>query len=319
MPLTQVHNSLLGQPVNHNLLINPSFTVFQRAGTTKSGGWGIDHDDNIIGGGSFGPDGWIIRSLDIVGGTMLESTTDFSSGVNKMVVKHGGDTESFAYTIQRIEAVNFLGLYGKEMTFSFSYSDVGGSGIPAIRIRSYDSRPQGSGHSLDLFYGVPTPLGNNRWSYTFTLVTNDGTIPAPTDKGMYVQIYPNEGLANAAPDEWSLWETKLEVGSVATPFIARQFTEELALCQRYYTTSTGDFGTGMQQAGATYASNGTVAKGNANTVFPVSMRATPSVEVTIASGAATDVTFVAYGLKNAILNMTTQASVNYHYTADAEL
>jgi hypothetical protein len=308
MPLTQVHNSLLGQPVNHNILINPSFTVKQRGDV-------IAHNET-----TYGPDRWRVRGLIHAGGGKVHSSTaiDPTTGTNKLVVEHDGATSN-TFIFQEIEAVNLQGLYGKEMTFSFSYSDVGGSGIPAIRIRSYDSRPQGSGHSLDLFYGVPTPLGNNRWSYTFTLVTNDGTIPAPTDKGMYVQIYPNEGLANAAPDEWSLWETKLEVGSVATPFIARQFTEELALCQRYYTTSTGDFGTGMQQAGATYASNGTVAKGNANTVFPVSMRATPSVEVTIASGAATDVTFVAYGLKNAILNMTTQASVNYHYTADAEL
>ena len=45
---------------------------------------------------------------------------------------------------------------------------------------------------------------------------------------MEVLIYPNE--ANNAPDEWSVWETKLEVGSVATPFIARSHGEELALC-----------------------------------------------------------------------------------------
>ena len=49
---------------------------------------------------------------------------------------------------------------------------------------------------------------------------------------MQVLIFPNEG--NNAPAEWSLWETKLEVGSVVTPFIARSHGEELALCQRYY-------------------------------------------------------------------------------------
>jgi hypothetical protein len=128
-----------------------------------------------------------------------------------------------------------------------------------------------------------------------------------------------DSFYSSTDNNFFLTGVQLEVGSQATPFEHRSFGEELALCQRYYATSTGDFGTGMQQAGATYASNGTVAKGNANTVFPVSMRATPSVDFTIASGAATDVTFVAYGLKNAILNMTTQASVNYHYTADAEL
>ena len=34
--------------------------------------------------------------------------------------------------------------------------------------------------------------------------------------------------------EWKLWNVKLEVGSVATPFIARSYSEELALCQRYF-------------------------------------------------------------------------------------
>ena len=296
---------------NPNLLINPSFTVFQRAGTTLSGDWGVDHDIPTNPGGSFGPDGWLIRTLPAVGGTMLESTTDFSSGVNKMVVKHGGDTESFAYIIQRIEAVNFLGLYGKEMTFSFSYSDVGGSGIPAIRIRTFDSRPQGSNRSLDIFYGVPTPLGNNRWSYTFTLVTNDGTIPAPTDKGMYVQIYPNGGIPNTPPSEWSLWETKLEVGSVATPYIARPYAEELALCQRYY---QGHPTNGATNVHATRY-NSTVSIAEA--YFTTTMRSAPTIEYGVGQGSVTgevtsdtSITWAFSGLDNNFINS---------WKADAEL
>ena len=82
-----------------------------------------------------------------------------------------------------------------------------------------------------LYNAVPTSLGDNRWTCTFTLSTADGTIPDPNEIGMQVVIYANE--ANNAPDEWSVWETKLEVGSVVTPFIARPYGEELALCQRY--------------------------------------------------------------------------------------
>ena len=222
MAITQVPNSLLTQPVNHNILINPSFTVFQRAGTTLSGDWGVDHDVN-----SYGPDRWELRGLNLVGGGKAQSSTDSSSGINKLVVEHDGATD-VSYTFQYIEAVNLLGLYGKEMTFSFSYSDVGGSGIPQAKVKSYDS----SDTAKFLFDAVPTSLGDNRWSCTVTLTTEDGTIPDPSERGMQVTIHPNE--QNTAPDEWSAWETKLEAGSVATPFIARPYSEELVLCQRYF-------------------------------------------------------------------------------------
>jgi hypothetical protein len=217
MAFTKVRNSMLAQPVNHNILINPSFTVKQRGDV-------IDHNDD-----SYGPDRWIVRGVTGTKGTMSQSSTviDATTGTNKLVVKHRNATSN-AYTVQKIEAVNLLGLYGKEITFSFSYSDTGGSGVPIARIASFDS----TFTYKTILEAVPTSLGNNRWSCTVTLTTEDGTFPDPSERGMQVNIYPNE--MNAAPAEWSVWETKLEVGSVATPFIARSYGEELALCQRYY-------------------------------------------------------------------------------------
>jgi len=200
---------------NHNILINPSFTVKQRGDV-------IDHNED-----SYGPDRWFLRGVLNTKGTMSQSSTDSITGINKLVVKHRNAT-SYALASQSIEAVNLLGLYGKEMTVSFSYSDTGGSGIPLSRVWATDS----SGTYKKLFDGVPTSLGNNRWTYTFTLTTNDGTLPDPSESGMQLTIYPNE--VNTAPNEWSLWETKLEAGSLATPFIARSYGEELSLCQRYY-------------------------------------------------------------------------------------
>jgi hypothetical protein len=215
--LTKVSNSMLVQPVNHNLLINPSFTVMQRGGV-------IDRNET-----TYGPDRWKVRGIDKVGGTMAQYSTDSSSGINKLVVKHRNAT-SYSNIYQKIEAVNILGLYGKEVTFSFSYSDVGGSGIPSVWIVAWDS----SDTVKTLLEATPTSLGDNRWSCTVTLTTLDGTIPDPSMQGMQVSIYADE--KNTAPAEWSVWETKLEAGSVATPFIARTHGEELALCQRYYET-----------------------------------------------------------------------------------
>ena len=142
---------------------------------------------------------------------------------------------------------------------------MGGSGIPKVVFRSYNS----SIASKDLYNAVPTSLGDNRWTCTFTLSTTDGTIPDPNEIGMQVVIYANE--ANNAPDEWSVWETKLEVGSVVTPFIARSHGEELALCHRYYQILAGyAFSGACRLGGAIYG----------NTVYPVEMRSVPSVSDT---------------------------------------
>ena len=49
MALTKVSNNMLVQPVNHNILINPSFTVKQRGDV-------VEHDED-----RYGPDRWSIR------------------------------------------------------------------------------------------------------------------------------------------------------------------------------------------------------------------------------------------------------------------
>ena len=261
MALTKVSNNMLGQPVNHNILINPSFTVKQRGDV-------VDHANT-----SYGPDRWKVRGLDAAGGTKVESSTkvDDVTGINKLVVKHEGTTTDTAYVYQSIEAVNLLGLYGKEMTLSFSYSDTDGSGIPKVLIRSWGALAT----QKVLYDAVPTSLGDNRWTCTFTLST-DGDISDPNEKGLQVTIAPNSdngGNINNAPSEWSVWETKLEVGSVATPFIARPYGEELALCQRYYQTYNYTEGGGT---GTKYGVGAIVNRFNAAIVFPVNMRVTPT-------------------------------------------
>ena len=242
-------------PVNNNILINPNFTVTQRGAV-------INHDNY-----SYGPDRWAFRGRDLVGGTRLQSTTDYSSGINKMVVEHDG-AASYASAYQHIETVNLLGLYGKELTFSFSYSDTGGSGVPYVSASSFNS----SDIAKTLFNTVPTSLGNNRWTCTFTLSTSDGTLPGLSARGIQVAMHPNK--QNTAPDKWSVWETKLEAGSAATPFIARSYGEERALCQRYYYT-TGGFQ--IYYTAASYMLGGTSSTSVADIWYPVTMRTTPSL------------------------------------------
>ena len=246
-------------PVNNNILINPAFTVKQRGDVIQHEG--LDS--------TFGPDRWWVIGKDAVGSSKVESSTkvDTVTGVNKLVVETPNATDS-AYTFQNIEAVNILGMYGKEMTFSFSYSDTGGSGVPKVLIRSWDSSNPETVKTL--FDAIPTSLGNNRWTCTFTLSTADGTIPPRNKRGMQVSVYANED--NIAPNEWSVWETKLEVGSVATPFIARSYGEELALCQRYFQKSqTG--------SGVVFGVNTSTIRAEYNFRNVVTMRASPTVSV----------------------------------------
>ena len=241
---------------NANILINPSFTVQQRGAV-------IDHAI-----ATYGPDRWKVRGLSDVGGTVARSSTvlDATTGVNKMKVENTGAT-SYSYTFQRVEAANLYGLYGSEITFSFGYSD-SGSGDPVVNINSFD----GSGVAKEIFgYAVPTDLGGGRWSCTFTLSTEDGTFPDLSDLALSLVIYPNE--KNTAPSEWYVWETKLEAGSEVTPFVARPYGEELALCKRYF-WKMGDTGSSTNLM---VGSQETTSSGSSTATLPVTMRAVPSI------------------------------------------
>ena len=242
---------------NANILINPSFTVQQRGAV-------IDHAAN-----GYGPDRWKARGTDYVGGTMAQSSTslDATTGVNKLKIEHNGATD-YSFIQQRIEAVNLQGLYGSEITFSFGYSD-SGSGDPKVNLLSFDS----GGTEKTLFDAVPTDLGGGRWSCTCTLSTDDGTFPDPSNRGFSVVIYPNE--KNTAPDEWYVWEPKLEAGSEATPFVARPYGEELALCYRYLWRHTSETGNGTYYRYFNGAFTDTAAFTGVVT-FPQTMRAIPT-------------------------------------------
>ncbi|GAA0078797.1 hypothetical protein UT300005_31760 [Clostridium sp. CTA-5] len=69
---------------------------------------------------------------------------------------------------------------------------------------------------------------NTKWS-TYTIT---GTLPSDYK---YINMEFNADTAVLSSGAWSefAW-VKLEVGSVATPFVPRSYGEELALCQRYY-------------------------------------------------------------------------------------
>jgi hypothetical protein len=80
---------------------------------------------------------------------------------------------------------------------------------------------------------------------------------------------------------------KLELGSIATPFVPRLYAEELALCQRYF-INLNSFKAGYAYFGVgSYSSGSTV--GRMNIPLPVTMRIapTPSVKGTVSANLST--------------------------------
>ena len=134
-------------------------------------------------------------------------------------------------------------------------------------------------------------------------------------------------LFASTSNEFYLAGVQLEVGSQATPFEHRSFGEELALCQRYY-YHTYSYGT---PAGTTFdvdyaapiiiIGTGNHGMGVCNGVYPVEMRASPTVSFYSSTGTANRIRYwggaggdLTYGTVNRstrqILGMSLNAGSN---------
>ena len=200
-----------------------------------------------------------------------------------------------------------------------------------------------------VFHYVPDSQKNYNWNFTpsantWTKITK--TIPGASGvtfnndngPGMSIQIvayYGNNFTASIDPaqNQWFAWSgtnripnmtstwagttnatfevtgMQLEVGSVATPFEHRSFTEELVRCQRFYQVGSS--------IGAGYGSANGYAR--AGCTFATQMRTTPTFTATntgsgsiIATGRSNTGFYVTYGSLGG-----TSAGI-FSFTADAE-
>ena len=124
--------------------------------------------------------------------------------------------------------------------------------------------------------------------------------------------------ADSTSNYWQITGVQLEVGDTATPFEHRSIGQELALCQRYYfDASDADIFIDAYQNSTSYSPQ--------YTVFPTTMRASPTV--TVANSSSSNVqSFVAAGVSPTGFRLQPRASaagrfyiVGANYTADAEL
>lgn len=128
---------------------------------------------------------------------------------------------------------------------------------------------------------LPNDVGdgfNIMWALVAGTDNSSGAVPTAweskvnTDRGAGLGV----NLADSTDNEWYITGVQLEVGNYpsGTPFEHRSFGEELRLCQRYYFEPASNLSIG------TRGRNG---YGQGSVLFPVTMRAAPTLTGTLSS------------------------------------
>jgi hypothetical protein len=175
----------------------------------------------------------------------------------------GGVGNTEVTMLQCVESVNSAIFYGKSaMTFSVKvYSPVAKNIVLFID----------TANATDVF-SATTERANTTFAHPggvwSTIILTYPLPHADIIKGVRVRI----NLGACTSGVYYIAGAQLEEGSVATPFEARPYSMELALCQRYYYRITAANGLPFATA-FSVVTNGTA---RAISRFPVSMRVAPS-------------------------------------------
>ena len=204
-----------------NYIINGEFKVRQRgssfsnpiAGTFLSDRWWLPVSSNFP-----------ARTLNV---THLDGGVPFGSYIRLNYTSVTGAVVD--YLSQRIEDVTRLA--GKTVTLSFYAS----CSIPTVQMDVIASQFFGSGGSAFVTAHdsseVTLTSVVTRYSWTFTMPSIDGkTVGA----GNYTEIHLRPFLDAGENCDIYITKVQLEEGSVATPFENRPYSDELALCRRYF-------------------------------------------------------------------------------------
>lgn len=247
-------------------------------------------------------------------------------GMQNVFTGNAGAT-AMTFLIQHTESVRRLA--NKTVTVSFWAKAA--AGTPKLGVNISQVFGTGGSPSTGLWVaatGSATPaLTANfvRYSFTFALPSVAGkTLGTNGDDYTGLAFFYSSGANNNAAagnigvqsGTVQIWGVQLEIGSVATPLAKRDPADDLALCQRFYQLCYfGIDGYGL--AGGTF---GTML------VFPVQMRATPTVTLNVGgAGNCGSPSSAGYGPNTqgfkftAIVTATGGAYWNGNFTASADL
>ena len=157
---------------------------------------------------------------------------------------------------QRIEQLNSADLAGATATLSV---DLANSVLTTVTWTAYYAT------TADTFGTLASPTRTQIATGTFTVnstVTRYSTnISVPGAATTGIEIVFTVGAQTSGT--WTIGNVQLEGGSVATPFERRSYGQELALCQRYYSTKTQQIVAGSYPA--------------VPVTYKVTMRAAPTI------------------------------------------
>ncbi len=150
-------------------------------------------------------------------------------------------------------------------------------------------------------------------------------------------------LTDTINSTWQVTGVQLETGTTATPFEHLQYQQQLALCQRYFSSSYGTSAVGTSTwvgtvAGRNYSAN-SKSENVVNIQLPVMTRATPTFTAyskagtsgklvcgsTSVDASSTEYSCTIVGAQTIIRAVTSTTAVpsntwyQFHYTADSEL
>ena len=197
------------------------------------------------------------------------------SGSNRNLFRITGAASVTAVGIgQRIETLNSIDLAGQTCTLSV---DLSNSLLTTVTwTASYAT-------TTDTFGTIGTPtktqIATGAFTVSSTLTRYSVNIAVPAAATTGIEILFTVGAQTSGT--WEVGNVQFEAGPFATPFERRSFGQELALCQRYYQTSSVMPNTYVGQ----YANGPNTFYGDFVSFFTL-MRTTPTSSYTDQTGGA---------------------------------
>jgi hypothetical protein len=305
-----------------NAIINGNFDIWQRGTSFTAFAYGVDRWINNISSSTC----TMSRQAFTLGQTDVPGEPTYFCRMSVSSVAGAGN---YSILQHRIESVRtFAG-----QTVSISFWAKADAAKPIAIELEQNFGTGGSPSSTVFSIGTTKTTLSASWQKV-TVTANVSSISGKTlgtnnNDFLALNIWFDAGSnLNARTDSlgqqsgtFDIAQVQLEPGTVATPFERRNFGQELALCQRYFQKGEGDgFGKRM------YNNTGNFVAMNVSVDFPVTMRTSPTITVTVDINDAAPIAGGAQGIDSSISGFSAFTFISsglfldYHsHTASAEL